>query len=290
METQVDVDKVSSTTWKRRSLLSSETTHLALHQWTPETLHQDRHRHQVLAVPVRVPRQVHTEGRTVIQTLSTMSTRHDGDKIGTLVMSTHQEVQLVSCTVCRKAQGRAKVELSMASATSVGSQVIQPSSVMQKVEKQKGKKGDSKGWSDSKGWRTGKGWSESKGWNTSDKGWEQQRPAGMNTLERDSKQYDVLVRETSTQENTVIDSDWRVPVKHVAKLCRMRGSTSTKTNIKFFFYPEEDDRDNDTRRDGLGSKQFALEDNDSYKCSCCEANGMQWKRTQNLAIKKPRHT
>ena len=58
METQVDVDKVEPhpTTWKIRSLLSSETTHLALHQWTSETLHQ------VLAVPVRVPRQVHTEG------------------------------------------------------------------------------------------------------------------------------------------------------------------------------------------------------------------------------------
>ena len=35
----------------------------------------------------------------------------------------------------------------------------------------------------------------------SDKGWEQQRPGGMNNLEGDSKQYDVLVMETSTQEN-----------------------------------------------------------------------------------------
>ena len=38
METQVDVDKkLSATTWKIRSLLSSETTHPALHQWTSET-------------------------------------------------------------------------------------------------------------------------------------------------------------------------------------------------------------------------------------------------------------
>ena len=76
---------------------------------------------------------------------------------------------------------------------------------MQKVEKQKGKKEDSKGWNDSKGWTVGKGWSEGKGWNTSGKGWEQQRPAGMNNLERDSKQYDVLVMETSTPEKTVRD-------------------------------------------------------------------------------------
>ena len=64
--------------------------------------------------------------------------------------------------------------------------------------------------------------------------------------------------ETSTQEKTVRDGDWCVPVKHVAKLSRMRGSTSTKTNIKFFADPEEEDRDNDTTSDCLGSKQFAL--------------------------------
>ena len=100
---------------------------------------------------------------------------------------------MVSCTVCRK--GRAKVEVSTASATTVESQVIRPSSDMQKGGKAKGKgrKGDSKGWNDSKGWTVGKGWSEGKGWNTSGEGWEQQRPAGMNNLERDSKQYDVLV-------------------------------------------------------------------------------------------------
>ena len=39
-----------------------------------------------------------------------------------------------------------------------------------------------------------------KGWNTSGKGWEQQRSAGMNNLERDSKQYDVRVMEMSTHD------------------------------------------------------------------------------------------
>ena len=64
-------------------------------------------------------------------------------------------------------------------------------------------------------------------------------------------------------------------------------STSTKANIKFFVDPEEEDRDNDTTSDCLGSKQFALKDDVSYKCSCCEADGMQWKRTRNLPIMKP---
>ena len=52
-------------------------------------------------------------------------------------MPTHQEVKMVSCTVCRKAKGRAKVKVSTASAATVESQIIRPSSVMQKVEKQK---------------------------------------------------------------------------------------------------------------------------------------------------------
>ena len=68
---------------------------------------------------------------------TTMSTYHNGDKIRTLVMPTHQEVQMVSDTICRKAKERAKVEVSKASATIVESQIIRPSSVMQKVEKQK---------------------------------------------------------------------------------------------------------------------------------------------------------
>ena len=37
-----------------------------------------------------------------------MSTHHNGDKIETLVMPTHQEVQMVSCSVCRKAKERQK--------------------------------------------------------------------------------------------------------------------------------------------------------------------------------------
>ena len=53
-------------------------------------------------------------------------------------MLTHQEVQMVSCTVCRKVkEPRAKVEVSTASGTTVESQVIRPRSVMQNVEKQK---------------------------------------------------------------------------------------------------------------------------------------------------------
>ena len=89
----------------------------------------------------------------------------------------------------------------------------------------------------------------------------------MNNLERDSKQYDVLVMETSTQEKTMRDNDWCVPVKHVAKLSHMRGPTPTKTNIKFFVDPEEEYRDNDTTPDCLGSKQSVLEDDVSHKCS-----------------------
>ena len=119
---------------------------------------------------------------------------------------------MVSCTVCRKAKGRTKVEVSTASATIVQKQVTRPSFVMKRVEKAKGKgkTGDSKGWNDSKGWTVGKGWSDGKGWNT-------QATVGTNNLERDSKQYDVLVMEMSTQEKNVRDSDWCVPVKHVAK-------------------------------------------------------------------------
>ena len=108
----------------------------------------------------------------------------------------------------------------------------------------------------------------------------------MNNLERDSKQYDVLVMDMSTQKENVRDSDWCVPVKHVAKLNRMRGHTSTTTDNIFFIGPEEENRDNDTISDCLGSKQFALEDGVSYKCSRCEAGGTQWKRTRNLSAKK----
>ena len=87
----------------------------------------------------------------------------------------------------------------------------------------------------------------------------------MNILERDSKQCDVLVMEMSTQEKSMRDSDWCVPVKHVAKLNRKRGQTSTKTNITLFVDPEEEKRDNDATPDCLGSKHFDLEDDGSYK-------------------------
>ena len=107
----------------------------------------------------------------------------------------------------------------------------------------------------------------------------------MNNLERDSKQYDVLLMETSTHEKIVRDSDW-CSVKHVAKLSRMRGSTSTKTKIKFSVDPEEEDRDKDTTPDCVGSKQVALEDDVSWKCNCCEAEGTQWKRTRIRHIRK----
>ena len=64
--------------------------------------------------------------------------------------------------------------------------------------------------------------------------------------------------ETSTQEKTMRDSDWCVPVKHVAKLNRLRGQTSTKTNIKFLVDPEEENRDNDTTLDWFGIKTVRL--------------------------------
>ena len=75
----------------------------------------------------------------------------------------------------------------------------------------------------------------------------------MNNLERDSRQeFDVLVMEVSTHEKIVRDSDRCVPVKHVAKLNRMRGQTPTKTNINFFVDPGEESRDNDATTDRLG--------------------------------------
>ena len=81
------------------------------------------------------------------------------DKIGTLVMPTHQEVQMVSCTVCRKTKGRAKVEVSTASATTCGKSGYLDNFCYATggKAKGKGKKGDSKGWNDRKGWTVGKG-------------------------------------------------------------------------------------------------------------------------------------
>ena len=109
-----------------------------------------------------------------------------GTRLGTLATPTHQEVQMVSCTVCRKAKGRAKVEVSTVSATTVESQVIRPSSVMQKVEKQKERerRETAKVGMTVKVGQSERVGQKRKGWNTSGKGWEQQRPAGMNNLER----------------------------------------------------------------------------------------------------------
>ena len=69
-------------------------------------------------------------------------------------------------------------------------------------EKGQGKKRDSKG-----GMRSKVGQSEGDGQTVKvgtlqEKVWEQQMPAGMNNLDGDQKQYDVLVTEMSTQEKT----------------------------------------------------------------------------------------
>ena len=60
------------------------------------------------------------------------------------------------------------------------------------------------------------------------------------------------------------DSDWCVPVRHVAKLNRMRGQAKTKTDIKFCADPQEESPDNDTTPGCLGTK---LSDMASYECS-----------------------
>ena len=95
-------------------------------------------------------------------------------------MLTHQEVQMASCTVCRKVKEPRAKEVSMASATKLWKvrsfgQVLLRKGWTSKGKGQ-GKKGDSKGWNESKGWIVGKGWSDSKSWNSSRKGWEQQKP------------------------------------------------------------------------------------------------------------------
>ena len=58
--------------------------------------------------------------------------------------------------------------------------------------------------------------------------WERQQKVGQ--VERDGQMARVgivLVMEVSTQEKIVRDSNWCVPVKHVAKLNRMRRQTPT---------------------------------------------------------------
>ena len=75
----------------------------------------------------------------------------------------------------QKGKGKGKKwEVSTASATTVDSQVIRPSSVMQKVEKQKGRerRETAKVGMTVKVGQSETGWSEGKGWNTSGKGWD----------------------------------------------------------------------------------------------------------------------
>ena len=88
------------------------------------------------------------------------------------------------CSLQKGKEAKAKVEVSMASATTVGSQVIRPSSVTQRVEKQKGRDSERRDTAKvgmrAKVGQLERGWSDSKGWNSSGKDWERQIPAGMN--------------------------------------------------------------------------------------------------------------
>ena len=134
METQVHVDKVEPHNLEDKVLAFHQRQHIrhgtnGYWKHCTGTLHR------------QFKSECHVKFKRLFGQLSRseqlMSTHHNGDKIGTLAMPTHQEVQMACCTVCRKAKGRAKVEVSTASAATVESQVIRPSAVMQKVEKQK---------------------------------------------------------------------------------------------------------------------------------------------------------
>ena len=106
---RVAVHKVEAQTSKIESLLTSV--------WRCTNGHWKHHTRVWRFQP-----QYHVEFTT------TKSMHHNGDKIGTLEMQTSQQVQMVP---------RAKTKVSMISATTVGSQVIRPSFVVQRVEKQK---------------------------------------------------------------------------------------------------------------------------------------------------------
>ena len=82
-----------------------------------------------------------------------MSMHHNGDKIGTLVMSTHQEVQMVSCTVLQKGKGKGQGGSFNGICYNCGKSGHSAKFCYAKggKAKGKGKKEDSKGWSDSKG-------------------------------------------------------------------------------------------------------------------------------------------
>ena len=68
METQVDVDKVEPHNLEDKVLAFIRNNTSGAAPMGLGNMHQDRHRHKVLAIPTRVPRQAHTEGQTVIQT------------------------------------------------------------------------------------------------------------------------------------------------------------------------------------------------------------------------------
>ena len=142
--------------------------------------------------------------------------------------------------------------------------------------KGKGKKGDSKGWT------AGKGWSDGKGWNTSGKGWEQQRPVAMNNLERNSKQYDVLLMEMSTQEKK------RETVTGVFPSNTFPNSTAREDSHR----PRQTSNSLliQRKRTEIMTQHWIVWDQNSdviHKCSCCEADGTMWKRKRSLPTKKP---
>ena len=99
-------------------------------------------------------------------------------KIGTLVMPTHQEVQIGELCGLQKGKGKGKSVSFNGICHNCGrsGHSAKFSCAKGGKAKGKGKKGDSKGWT------FGKGWSVVKGWNTSGKDWEQQRPVGMNKI------------------------------------------------------------------------------------------------------------
>ena len=68
METQVDADKVDTHNLEDKVFAFIRKNTSCNAPMDLETLHLDRHVHQLLVVTTRVPRQAHTEGRTVIQT------------------------------------------------------------------------------------------------------------------------------------------------------------------------------------------------------------------------------
>ena len=144
---------MSLTIWKVRSLHSSEATHRALHQ----TFLPDKHRHQVLAVPTRVPRQAHTRCRTITQISTTKhaSQWREDWNAGDANTSGSSDGELYGLQIGR---GNGKGGSLNGICHNCGKSGHSASSVMQKVEKAKGrgKKGDSKGWNDSKGLTVGK--------------------------------------------------------------------------------------------------------------------------------------